>query len=162
MQKWGPLKLLTLVRGALKKITTDFPLKIEFTCFSMGLTRNFHGKKGGPLNFFFVVWRGPRKNFAINIFCIRPPLTSVCEQFLMDTNPKSDNQWHDGGGQLGDYAGFLLQNQMGFLPNLLVKIIVRTDSKQAATIFFFLGCPVKQAWPSNCLPKVAQITKHMC
>ena len=51
---------------------------------------------------------------------------------------------------------------MGFLPNLLVKIIVRTDSKQAATIFFFLGCPVKQAWPSNCLPKVAQITKHMC
>ena len=52
--KRGPLKFLTLVRGALKKITTDFPLKIEFTCFSMGLTRNFHGKKGGPLNFFAV------------------------------------------------------------------------------------------------------------
>ena len=48
MQKGGPLTFLTLVRGALKKITTDFPLKIEFTCFSMGLTRNFHGKKGGP------------------------------------------------------------------------------------------------------------------
>ena len=37
MQKGGP-----------EKITTDFPLKIEFTCFSMGLTSNFHGKKGGP------------------------------------------------------------------------------------------------------------------
>ena len=36
------------------KITTDFPLKIEFTCFSMGLTHNFHGKKGGP-EFFFSV-----------------------------------------------------------------------------------------------------------
>ena len=51
--KRGPLKFLTLVRGALKKITTDFPLKIKFTCFSMGLTRNFHGKKRGPDFFFF-------------------------------------------------------------------------------------------------------------
>ena len=52
--KRGPLKFLTLVRGPEKKITTDFPLKIEFTCFSMGLTRNFHGKKGGPESFFAV------------------------------------------------------------------------------------------------------------
>ena len=51
MQKGGPLKFLTLVRGALKKITTDFPLKIEFTSFSMGLARNFHGKKRGALTF---------------------------------------------------------------------------------------------------------------
>ena len=73
MQKGGPLKFLTLVRGALKKITTDFPLKIEFTCFSMGLTRNFHGKKGGP-EIFLRSEGGPRKFFSIYIFCIRPPL----------------------------------------------------------------------------------------
>ena len=47
--KKGALKIFDPCKGgALKKITTDFPLKIEFTCFSMGLTHNFHGKKGGP------------------------------------------------------------------------------------------------------------------
>ena len=67
--------------GGLKEITTDFPLKIEFTCFSMGLTRNFHGKKrGGGWN-FFAVWRGPGKNFAINIFH-QASLTCVCERSL--------------------------------------------------------------------------------
>ena len=30
-------------------------------------------KRGVPWN-FFAVWRGPQKIFAINIFCIRPPL----------------------------------------------------------------------------------------
>ena len=99
-KKGGPWKFLTLVRRALKKNTTDFPLKIEFTCFSMGLTRNFHGKKGGALKFFFRSEGGPRKIFAINIFCIRPPLTSVCEWSLRwlhickywqaATNPVSD------------------------------------------------------------------------
>ena len=82
--KKGALKIFDpwLVRGgAWKKITTDFPLKIEFTCFSMGLTRNFHGKKGA-LKFFLRSESGPRKIFAINIFCIRPPLTSVCERSL--------------------------------------------------------------------------------
>ena len=48
MQKGGPYKFLTIVRGALKKITSNFPVKNEFTCFSMGLTCNFHCKKGGP------------------------------------------------------------------------------------------------------------------
>ena len=72
MQKRGPLKFFTLVRRALKKITTDFPLRIEFTCFSMGLTRNFHDKKGPEI--FLRFEGGPRKIFAINIFCIRPPL----------------------------------------------------------------------------------------
>ena len=48
--KRGPLKFLTLVRAALKKITTNFPVKIEFTCFSMGLSGNFHG-----IFFFFEV-----------------------------------------------------------------------------------------------------------
>ena len=47
MQK-GALKIFDLCKGGPeKKITTDFQLKIEFTCFSMGLTRNFHGKNGG-------------------------------------------------------------------------------------------------------------------
>ena len=60
--KRGPLKFLTLVRGALKKKKkpTDFTLKIEFTCFSMGLTRNSHGKKGGP-EIFLRSERGPEK-----------------------------------------------------------------------------------------------------
>ena len=49
--KKRPLKFLTFVMVALKKITTNFPVKIEFTCFSMGLTHNFHSIKGGPWNF---------------------------------------------------------------------------------------------------------------
>ena len=38
-------------------------------------------KKGGP-EIFLRSEGGPRKIFAINIFCIRPPLTSVCERSL--------------------------------------------------------------------------------
>ena len=74
MQKGGPLKFLTLVRGALKKISTDFPLKIEFTCFSMGLTRNFHGKKGGLEIFCGLKGGGRPKIFAKNNVCFWPPL----------------------------------------------------------------------------------------
>ena len=73
MQKGGRLNFLTLVRGGgLEKITTNFPVKIEFTCFPMGLTHNFHGKKGGP-EIFGGLKGGPRKIFAIIFFCIRPP-----------------------------------------------------------------------------------------
>ena len=72
MQKGGPLKFLTLVRGGLKKITTDFPLKIEFTCFSMGLTCNFHVKKGGP-EFFLRSERGALKNFRDKYFLHQAP-----------------------------------------------------------------------------------------
>ena len=74
--KRGPLKFLTLVRGGPEKNTTDFPLKIEFTCFSMGLTRNFHGKKGGGgLNFFCDLKGGGLENvFCDKYFCNRPPL----------------------------------------------------------------------------------------
>ena len=77
MQKRRPLQFLTLVRGALKKMTTNFPVKIVFTCFSMGLTQNFHGKKGGPW-IFFSSERGPRKNIRsiLNLFwlwCIYLP-----------------------------------------------------------------------------------------
>ena len=43
------LNFFTLVRGPLKKITTNLLVKIEFTFFSMGLTRNFHGKKGSDI-----------------------------------------------------------------------------------------------------------------
>ena len=41
----------------------------------MGLTRDFHGKKGGP-EIFLRSEGGPRKIFAISyfFFCIRPPL----------------------------------------------------------------------------------------
>ena len=53
--KKGPLKFVTHVRGASpKKITTNFPAKIEFTYFSMRLTPNFCDKKGGALKFFEV------------------------------------------------------------------------------------------------------------
>ena len=42
--KTGALKICDPCKGgALKKNTTNFPVKNEFTCFSMGLTRNFHG-----------------------------------------------------------------------------------------------------------------------
>ena len=51
-------------KGGPEKITTDFPLKIEFTCFSVGLTRNFHGKKGGPEFFFFLRSEGGPKKFS--------------------------------------------------------------------------------------------------
>ena len=56
--KRGPLKFVTLVRGTLKKIT-NFLVKIEFTCFSMGLTHNFYEKKGG-LEFFESEMGGPK------------------------------------------------------------------------------------------------------
>ena len=46
MQKGGPLKFLTLVRGGPEKNTTDFPLKIEFTRF-WGWPVIFI-QKGGP------------------------------------------------------------------------------------------------------------------
>ena len=79
--KKGPLKLLTFVRGAWKS-TTDFPLKIEFTCFLWGWPMIFMAKRGA-LKFFCSLKGGPRKIFVINIFCIWSPLTSVCERSLM-------------------------------------------------------------------------------
>ena len=39
----------------------------------MGLTRNFHGKKGGP-EIFLRSEGGQKKNFRDKYFCIRPPL----------------------------------------------------------------------------------------
>ena len=61
MQKGGALKIFDPCKGGPEKITSDFPLKIEFTCFPVGLTRNFHCKKGGALNFFCGLKGGPEK-----------------------------------------------------------------------------------------------------
>ena len=62
MQK-GVLKIFDPYQGALENVTTNFRVKIEFTCFSMGLTRNFYVKKGGPWNFLRSE-RGGAKNFC--------------------------------------------------------------------------------------------------
>ena len=99
MQKGGPLKILTLVREGPEKITTDFPFKIEFICFSTALTRNFHGKKGGPDFFSFAVWRGGgAKNFRDKYFLHQPPLTSVCERSLSRPIPSGEGTQLFSGG----------------------------------------------------------------
>ena len=72
MQNGGPLKILTLLKGdaELKKNNHKFSWKIEFIWFSWRLTHNFQVKKGGPE--IFEVWKGARKMFCDEIFCIRP------------------------------------------------------------------------------------------
>ena len=75
-QRGWTLKIFDPCKGALKKITTNFPVKIQFTCFSMGLTRNFHGKRGA-LIFFFAVWMGAPKNFRDKHFLHQPPPLQV-------------------------------------------------------------------------------------
>ena len=66
MQK-GALKIFDPCTEDLEKKYHKFLSKIEFTCFSMGLTRYFHGKKGPE---FFKVGA---KIFMIRFFCISPP-----------------------------------------------------------------------------------------
>ena len=99
MQKGGPLKFLTLVRGWPKQITTDFPLKIEFTCFSMGLTSDFMAKRGALK--FFCGLKGPRKIFAIIYsFCIRSPLQEFVNGPLSsNTLARACKQWHVNTGK---------------------------------------------------------------
>ena len=66
-KKGGPVKFWSLISwGDLEKIATNFPLKIEFTCFSMGLTQK--GVKHFQNKFFFLH---------------QAPLISVCEQSLI-------------------------------------------------------------------------------
>ena len=60
MQK-GALKNFEPLRGAWKKMTTNFPGTIEFIWFPMGLTNNFRVKRAK----IFEVWKGDPKNFAI-------------------------------------------------------------------------------------------------
>ena len=70
----GGLKICDPCEGDLEKITTNFPVKIEFTYFSMGLIRNFYGKNGGvEVLKLFEVRRGPEKKNCKKIFCISPP-----------------------------------------------------------------------------------------
>ena len=52
MQKGQPLKFVTRVRGTLIKITTNFPVKIEFKYFSMGMTCMAKMGRGGGKNFW--------------------------------------------------------------------------------------------------------------
>ena len=69
------LKIFDLCKvEALKKIASNFPVKVEFTRFSMGLTRNFHGIKGGP-EIFWGLKESPFFSFffTIELFCISPP-----------------------------------------------------------------------------------------
>ena len=86
MQKGGPLKFLTLVRGAVKKITKNFPVKIEFKCFSMGLICNFNGKKGGPE--IFKGLKRALKNFHDFFFLHQAPLIQV----FVDSPSLMDNK----------------------------------------------------------------------
>ena len=82
LRRKGALKLFEPCKGGPEKIAKDFPLKIEFTCFSMGLTHNFHGKKGGGDLNFFCGLKGAPKNFRDKYFLHQAPLTSVCERSL--------------------------------------------------------------------------------
>ena len=84
--KEGALRIFDPCKGALKKITTIFPVKIDVSCFSMGLTRNFYGKKGAAiffLSFFLSVWMGAPKTFRGIFLHQVSPLTGVCERSLM-------------------------------------------------------------------------------
>ena len=75
--KSGALKFLTLVRGALK--ITKFPVKIEFSCISMGWPIIFMAKRGLK---FFEVWRGGGEISTLFFFLHQAPLSSVCEWSL--------------------------------------------------------------------------------
>ena len=71
---------MTLVRGALKKITTDFSIKNWVYMLFYGLTSNFMAKKGWGAWFFFFLRSeggGGRKTLAINIFASPPPKVFV-------------------------------------------------------------------------------------
>ncbi len=59
--KRGPLKFLALGGAGPEKNTVNFPVKIASTCFSMGLTHNFHGQKKGGLYIFSGLKGGPEK-----------------------------------------------------------------------------------------------------
>ena len=43
--KRGGLKCLTLIRGGLEKITTNFPMTVEFTCHAFLLTHYIMAKR---------------------------------------------------------------------------------------------------------------------
>ena len=69
-QKGGPLKYLTIIRGALKKIQISW-WKLSLHAFYKFSMHNFHGKKG-PWN--FLRSKGGPQKILQYFFCIRPPL----------------------------------------------------------------------------------------
>ena len=73
MQK-GALKIWDLCKGEglKKKLPQIFRIGIEFTCFPMGLTCNFHSKKGA-LEFFKLRSEWGPKKFQDKIFESGPP-----------------------------------------------------------------------------------------
>ena len=80
--KRGPFKFLTLVRmGPWKKVTTNFSVKIGFTCFSLGWPIIFMAKSGA-LFFLLLFWglKGAKKKFHNQFFLHQAPLTSLCER----------------------------------------------------------------------------------
>ena len=83
--KKGSLKFLCLVRVCLeKRNTTNFPVKLELTCFSMGLSHNFHGKKGALA---FAMTRHAR-HFDGQL----PFLTGMLKMRWRAKNPQNDRQ----------------------------------------------------------------------
>ena len=80
MQKGVPVKISEPSKGGLeKKITTHFPVKNEFTYFSVVLTCNFNGKRRwGDPEIFGGLRGGGQKIFTIKMFCISPHLLFKC------------------------------------------------------------------------------------
>ena len=64
-------KIFDPCKGGPEKNRTNFPVKIEFTCVSLGLTHNFHGKKGPEI--FLRSERGPKKFRDFFFFASGPP-----------------------------------------------------------------------------------------
>ena len=81
MQKGGALKILEPEKGGPEKKNTNFtPEKWVYMIFHR-VDAYFPCQKGGPEKFWGPKG-GPWKFFALKFFCIRPPLTSVCERSL--------------------------------------------------------------------------------
>ena len=73
--KKGAPKIFNPCKGKPWKNTANFPVKIEFTCFSTGLTHNFHGgkkRKRGGLT--FLRWVGGLFALFLGFFFASAPL----------------------------------------------------------------------------------------
>ena len=74
MQKWGPLKVLTPVKGALKKkLTQMFQENWVYMGFYGGFLVYPYLAKRWALK-FFVVWKGSQKCLWLFVICVRSPL----------------------------------------------------------------------------------------
>ena len=107
----GTFKDLNLVRGGLKKITTNFPVKMKLTYFFMGLTHNFHGKKGA-LKFLEVLKGGGGKKCLQYIFVFASaPLPLTEWSFFSQTS----------GGKIWEHS-FWVSVRMRYFWNLTLTI----------------------------------------